>query len=245
MKKVIFAILLFSIGISPGLFGQNKNGSEFSFCKVKGGIVSFSELEGCPMLSAKNKKIELKSFTLSILVKTIESPEGLYMDEVITGNTLTKEVLALLKKLPDGRSKIFIENIIATEEGKEKKYQGFTFFLINSPSVEKNKNDNVFSFCKLTGETINFVDLEKCPTLISNNKKLELKSFTLSVLVKSIENPEGLFLDFDIIGNTLTKEVLEFFKKPHNTHLKVFVESIAAIESGIENKYPGFTFYLQ
>lgn len=251
MKKIILAFELFLILYSSVIVGQNKNKSNFSFCKLKAEAISFSDLENCPTLTSRNNKLELKSFTISMLVKTKEHPEGLYWDEIITGKTITNEVLLLLKKMPNARSKIFIENIIAYDNGKEKKYQGFTFYLLNPPTLHLNQEDKVFSFCTLKSETIEIVDLEKCPVLASRNKKLELKSFKVSVFVKNenFETPtedanEGLYMDFPIIGNKLTNEVLEFFKKPHKSHLRVTIADIVASDSGTENKYEGFTFYL-
>jgi len=41
-------------------------------------------------------------------------------------------------------------------------------------------------------------------------------------------------MDFPIIGNALTKEVFDFFKKSHKSHLRVTIEDIVAIDSGTE-----------
>lgn len=127
----------------------------------------------------------------------------------------------------------------------------FGLYVITNSSFIFGQNEGGFSFCKFTGETIALANLEKCPVLASRNKKLELKSFKVSVFVKNenFETPtedanDGLYMDFPIIGNKLTNEVLEFFKKPHKSHLRVTIADIVASDSGTENKYEGFTFYL-
>lgn len=103
------------------------------------------------------------------------------------------------------------------------------------------------------GETITIAELDKCPKLSPKNKNVEVKSFTVDIFVKSnTEMPEnisefgkdGLFLEYKIKGDTLSEEVFEYFRKAGNSHLKIVIDDIVAIENGKEGKYPGFTFYL-
>jgi len=62
----------------------------------------------------------------------------------------------------------------------------FGLYAVAGSSFICAQNEGGFSFCKFTGETISLVNLEKCPVLDSRNKKLELKSFKVSVFVKKM-----------------------------------------------------------
>lgn len=116
-------------------------------------------------------------------------------------------------------------------------------------------NQSRFSFCKHTHETIALKELQQCKTLMPKNKNVEIKSYVISIYIKdetdtasvnSIDETSGLFRDFTITGNLLSKEVLDFLKQKleEKEHLKIEVTEIVAIENNKEGKYDGFVFYL-
>jgi hypothetical protein len=116
-------------------------------------------------------------------------------------------------------------------------------------------NQSRFSFCKHTGETISLNDLNKCKTVVSKNKNVEIKSFVVAVFIKvksdtlfTVSGFEegGIYRDFKITGNVLSKEVLDFFKQKQEEkqHLKIEITDIIAVENGKEGNYDGFVFYL-
>lgn len=116
-------------------------------------------------------------------------------------------------------------------------------------------NYSLFSFCKHKAETISFNDLQKCKTLVSKNKNLEIKSFIVSIFIKVKSDTlstatgfeeGGLYREYKIMGNALSKEALDFFKQKleEKEHLKVEITDIIALENGKEGKYDGFVFYL-
>lgn len=117
-------------------------------------------------------------------------------------------------------------------------------------------NQRRFSFCKHTGETISLNDLNKCKTLVSKNKNVEIKSFVIDIFIKvKIDTvlvlPDddfitGLYREFKITGDVLSQEVFDFLKKKleEKEHLKIEITDIIAVENGKEGNYDGFVFYL-
>jgi hypothetical protein len=125
-----------------------------------------------------------------------------------------------------------------------------------------------FTFCKQTSETITLAELKKCPKLVSKNKKLVVKSFTILITVKlekdSLERNmpykeinkdsidvfpredeiTSLVFEYKIDGNTLTQEAFDFLDKHSKNHQQIFIEDIIATDNGKEDKYTGYTFYL-
>lgn len=131
MKNIIFSIIFTIVFSSSSIFGQNKNDVVFSFCKLTGPSIAFSDFEKCLILTSNHKNLEIKSFRISILVNSKEHPDGLYMDVPVTGNSITKATLSLFNKLhlDDPFVKVMIEDIVTIDSGKTKKYNGFTFWL--------------------------------------------------------------------------------------------------------------------
>jgi len=111
------------------------------------------------------------------------------------------------------------------------------------------------TFCKHTNETISLNDLNKCKTVVSKNKNVEVKSFVVAVFIKVKadtlstivdDGATGLYREFKITGNVLSKEVLDFFKQKQEEkqYLKIEITDVIAVENGNEGNYDGFVFYL-
>lgn len=116
-------------------------------------------------------------------------------------------------------------------------------------------NQSRFSFCKHASETISLKDLNKCKTLVSKDKNVQIKSYIVLIFIKIKSDtlstiPDdartGLYIQYRITGNVLSEEVLKFFKQKleEKEHLKIEITDIIAVENGKEGKYDGFVFYL-
>jgi hypothetical protein len=139
MKKIIVFVFTICIYSCSHAFGQIINeASLFAFCKFTGESITLKELKKCPELTSKNKKLEVKSYTFVIFAKSsvdnlenVENAgkEGLYVEYKIVGNKISDEAFKYLERPNSGHLKILIEDIKAVENGEEKKFNGFVFYL--------------------------------------------------------------------------------------------------------------------
>lgn len=122
-------------------------------------------------------------------------------------------------------------------------------------SSAQSYNSGRFTFCRQTGETITLADLKRCPQLIAKNKKLEVKSYLVAIYVPATDSDKdslkeiftdisGVYLEYKISGNKLTTEVLDYFEKHLDSHMKIIIDDVVALDKGKEGEYEGFVFYL-
>ena len=134
---IIVSVCLFCSSV---LFAQNYASGMFTFCKQTGETLSLQELKKCPDLVSKNKKLEVQSYIIAIYCPITESdPDslkdifadmtGAYLEYKITGSKLTDDVFKYFDKHRGAHLKIIIDDVVATDKGKEGKYEGFVFYL--------------------------------------------------------------------------------------------------------------------
>ncbi len=113
--------------------------------------------------------------------------------------------------------------------------------------LSQNKEKFSFSICNNKSITINHANLEKCPRLVVNDKKIKIKSFSLSILVHSKMHPEGFYRDIAINDNIITATTLSFIKEllVNDPYVKVIVENIEITKEGKSDRCKGFIFYVK
>ena len=129
MKKGILAsVLILLVGLSPALAQtKQKQALKFNFCNAISDTVMYSELEKCAKLTCANTQLDVKSYTLGMIIN------GKNADFKITGSELSKAAMDGLKMSESSEGKkvrtIIVKDIISSKGALNSHDEGFVFYL--------------------------------------------------------------------------------------------------------------------
>ena len=114
----------------------------------------------------------------------------------------------------------------------------------------KEKTKSQVTFCNIISEqneiSIKYSDLGKCDELLTVDKNLKIKSFTISAKVFSKDLKEDIWVDKTNAGGKLSKENLDFIKKLETEKVKkILIESVIALDGTGEKKISGLVINLK
>jgi hypothetical protein len=127
MKKSILTFAVFAFFSATSMMAQTTSQDvKFALCNTTNGMVKQADFASCTTLIPLNKNVTVTSFTVSVFVPdATNAAGGAYVDYQNTGNKLSAEAMAAIKKIAPNDAKVLVSNIVATDGKAEKKYAGF------------------------------------------------------------------------------------------------------------------------